>query len=152
MRVAELEAEEEFVQAFPVVQELHSDLTEERYGELLAEMRPQGYRMFAVWEGGRIVAVVGVGLLTNLYYGRHFFIYDLVVTEGARSGGYGEALMDHVERLARAEGCEKAALACGIEREGALRFYERRGYERPSYAMRKDLLRQGPRGVVEEDG
>jgi hypothetical protein len=29
---------------------------------------------------------------------------------------------------------EKAALACGREREGALRFYERRGY-----ATRKDL-------------
>ena len=30
-------------------------------------------------------------------------------------------------------------LACDLEREGALRLYERRGYEKPSYAMRKAL-------------
>jgi hypothetical protein len=47
--------------------------------------------------------------------------------------------MNDVEEFARAAGCEKAALACGGEREGTLRFYERRGYEKPSYAMRKDL-------------
>jgi hypothetical protein len=39
----------------------------------------------------------------------------------------------------RTERCETAALACGLEREGALRLYERRGYEKPSYAMRKAL-------------
>ena len=139
VKVSELRSEQELGRAFPVVRELHRDLTEERYAQLLAEMRPQGYRLFAAWEDGEIVAVAGVVVLTNLYYGRHAFIYDLVTKEGVRSGGYGAALMDHVEEFARAAGCEKVALACGREREGALRFYERRGYERPSYAMRKDL-------------
>ena len=137
MKVSELRSEQELMRTFPVVRELHRDLTEERYAELLAEMKPQGYRLFAVWEGGEIVA--GVVVLTNLYYGRHAFVYDLVTKEGARSGGYGEALMDHVEEFAHAVGCEKMALACGRERESALRFYERRGYEKPSYALRKDL-------------
>lgn len=45
--------------------------------------------------------------------------HDLLTKEGVRSGGYGDALMDHVEEFARAAGCEKAALACGREREGA---------------------------------
>jgi GNAT superfamily N-acetyltransferase len=62
-----------------------------------------------------------------------------VVKEDARSKGYGELLMDHVEGVARCEGCETAALACGLEREGALRLYEHRGYQKPSYAMRKAL-------------
>lgn len=47
--------------------------------------------------------------------------------------------MDHLEDLARREGCKYVALACGREREGALRFYERRGFERPGYSMRKAL-------------
>lgn len=139
MKVSELRSEQELMRAYPVVHELHRDLTEEHYAELLAEMRPQRYRLFAAWDDDEIVAVAGVVVLTNLYYGRHAFVYDLVTKEGARSGGYGEALMDHVEEFARAAGCEKAALACGREREGALHFYERRGYERPSFAMRKDL-------------
>jgi GNAT superfamily N-acetyltransferase len=139
VKVSGLRSEQDLMRAFPVVRELHRDLTEEHYAELLAEMRPQGYRLFAAWEGGEIVAVAGVVVLTNLYYGCHAFVYDLVTKEGAKSGGYGEALMDHVEEFGRAAGCEKAALACGCEREVALRFYERRGYGRPNYAMRKDL-------------
>ncbi len=63
----------------------------------------------------------------------------LVATGDARSAGHGGALMDHVEDLARREGCKYVALACGREREGALRFYERRGFERPGYSMRKPL-------------
>lgn len=139
VKVSELRSEQELMRAYMVVRELHRDLTEEHYAELLAEMRQQGYRLFAAWEDGEIVAVAGVVVLTNLYYGCHAFVYDLVTKEEARSGGYGEALMDHVKEFARAAGCATAALACGREREGALRFYERRGYEKPSYAMRKNL-------------
>ncbi len=96
--------------------------------------------MFAVREEDGLVAVVGVQRLTNLYYGRHFYVYDLSVTEGARSKGHGERLLRHGEEVAREEGCGYVALACGREREDALRFYEdRMGYERPGYSMRKVL-------------
>jgi len=47
--------------------------------------------------------------------------------------------MDYLEGIARREGCETAALAVSLEREGALRLYEHRGYQKPSYAMRKAL-------------
>ncbi len=140
MRITELQHDAEFWEAFPVVRELHDDLDERRYRELLPEMRAEGYRMFAVREGGGIVAVAGVQRLTNLYYGRHFYVYDLSVTEGARSEGHGERLLRHVEEVAREEGCGHVALACGRERDAALRFYEdRMGYERPGYSMRKAL-------------
>lgn len=139
MEVAELRSEAELREAFAVMRELHGELTEGRYARLLTEMAPNGYRLFAARDGDRIVGLAGVQVLANLYYGRHLFVYDLVVAEGTRSVGCGEALMDHVEDFARSEGCETAALACGREREGALRFYGRRGYEAPSYAMRKAL-------------
>lgn len=141
MEVAELRSEADLREAFPVLRELHGDLDEERYGELLAEMLPAGYRLFAARDaGGAIAAVAGVQVLTNLYYGRHVYVYDLVATAGARSKGYGEKLLAHVEEFARAEGCGFVALACGRERAGALRFYEERmGYERPGYSMRKAL-------------
>ncbi len=57
--------------------------------------------------------MAGVQVLTNLYYERHLYVYDLVATAGARSRGHGAALMEHVESLARREGCKHVALACG---------------------------------------
>jgi GNAT superfamily N-acetyltransferase len=138
--VVELRSEAEFKRAFPVIRELHGELDERRYLKLLEEMVSTGYRLYAALEpSGEIVAAAGVQVLTSLYYERHLYVYDLVATEDARSAGHGGTLMDHVEELARREGCSYVALACGREREGALRFYERRGFERPSYAMRKAL-------------
>ena len=139
MEIIELRSKAEFEQAFPVVRELHGELNERKYVELLAEMVPGGYRMFAVREDGEVAAVAGVQVITNLYYERHLYVFDLVATAGARSKGHGTALMSHVEYLARREGCKYIALACGKEREGALRFYERLGFERPGYSMRKAL-------------
>lgn len=140
VEVVELRSEAEFREAFSVIHELHDELDERRYLDLLSEMVPAGYRLFAVREEeGGIAAVAGVQVLVNLYYERHLYVYDLVATEEARSAGQGGTLMDHVEDLARREGCKYVALACGREREGALRFYERRGFERPGYSMRKPL-------------
>ena len=139
-RVTEIRSDGGFEEAFEVLRELHRGLDERRYRELIPEMRAAGYRMFAVREEDRPVAVAGVQRLTNLYYGRHFYVYDLSVTEDARSNGYGERLLRHVEEVARGEGCGHVALACGRQREDALRFYEdRMGYERPGYSMRKRL-------------
>jgi GNAT superfamily N-acetyltransferase len=140
VQITELQYDAEFDEAFPVIRELHNDLDERLYKELIPEMRAAGYRMFAVREEGGLVAAAGVQKLTNLYYGRHCYVYDLSVTEGARSKGHGEGLLRHVERVAREEGCGYVALACGRERDAALRFYEdRMDYERPGYSMRKAL-------------
>ena len=139
-RIVELRSEAELKEAFPVVRQLHHELEEQRYLDLLTEMAPNGYRMFAVREASsEVAAALGVQVLTNLYYERHAYVYDLVVAEDARSKGYGGVLLDHAEEFARGEGCRYVSLACGREREGALRFYESRGYERPGYSMRKAL-------------
>jgi GNAT superfamily N-acetyltransferase len=140
MEIVELCSAAQRSEALPILRELYPSLDEGRYAALLAEMIDDGYRQFAVRnEIAEIVALAGVAVHVNLYYGRHLYLYDLVVKEDARSKGYGGLLMDHVEGVARREGCETAALACGFEREGALRLYERRGYQKPSYAMRKAL-------------
>jgi GNAT superfamily N-acetyltransferase len=140
MEIVELRSAAERTEVLPILRELYPWLDEGRYWSLLAEMIDDGYRQFALRnEAAEIVAVAGVAVHVNLYYGRHLYIYDLVVKVDARSKGYGGLLMDHVEGIARREGCETAALACDLEREGALRLYERRGYQKPSYAMRKAL-------------
>ena len=139
MEIVELCSAAQRREALPILRELYPSLDEDRYTRLLEEMVVDGYRQFAVrHNAGELVAVAGAAVHVNLCYGRHLYLYDLVVT-GARSKGYGELLLDHVEGIARREGCETAALACDLEREGALRLYESRGYQKPSYAMRKAL-------------
>jgi GNAT superfamily N-acetyltransferase len=138
--VVELRSEAELREASPVIRELHRGLDERRYLELLDEMVPADYRLYAVRESsGQIVAAAGVQVLTNVFYEPHLYVYDLIATESARSAGHGGALIDYVEELARTEGCEYVALSCWREREEALRFYERRGFERPGNSMRKAL-------------
>src|SRR5215218_4078007 len=140
MQIVELRSPAQRREALPILRELYPSLEEGRYWVLLAEMIDDGYRQFAVRNGAaEIVALAGVAVHVNLYYGRHLYVYDLVVKEDERSKGYGGLLMDQVEGVARREGCETAALACDLEREGALRLYEGRGYQKPSYAMRKAL-------------
>ena len=140
MEIVELHSPAQRREVLPILRELYPWLDEGRYAALLAEMIDDGYRQFALRnEAAEIIAMAGIAIHVNLYYGRHLYVYDLVVKEGERSEGYGRLLMDHVEGIARHEGCETAALACGLEREGALRLYEGRGYQKPSYAMRKAL-------------
>ena len=138
-QIVELRSEGELREAFATIRELHHELDEKKYMGLLAEMIPNGYRLFAIRDSGGIVGVVGAQVLTNLYYERHLYVYDLVTEASTRSRGYGRALLAHVENVARREGCKYIALACGREREDALRFYERLGFERPGYSMRKAL-------------
>ncbi len=95
MEIVELRSAAERAEALPILRELYPSLDEGRYASLFAEMEADGYRQFAVrGEDGGLAAVAGVAVHVNLYYGRHLYIYDLVVTEGARSEGYGGLLID----------------------------------------------------------
>ncbi|MGH2786928.1 MAG: GNAT family N-acetyltransferase [Actinomycetota bacterium] len=120
--------------------ELRTHLSEREFFELLDEMIPRGYRMFGARAEGRLVAVAGVALFANFYYGRYMWVYDLITRADTRSQGYGKALMEHLEELARAEDCDTVALSSGVQRIDAHRFYEQHmGYERASYTFKKAL-------------
>jgi GNAT superfamily N-acetyltransferase len=139
LKVVELRGRDELRRAWPVLRELRDHLTEERWLELMDVMVPDGYRLLALEDdGGRIQALAGIRVATNLYYGRHVWVYELVTTGGARSRGHGRALLGHVEDLAAAEGCEMVALSSGLHRTDAHRFYEQHmGYDRVSYSFTK---------------
>jgi GNAT superfamily N-acetyltransferase len=140
MNIMELTSPQDFEDSYAVMHELRTHLTRDEYRSLLEEMIPLGYRLFAAAQEGKIVALAGVGLGTNLYYGRHMWIYDLVTTATQRAKGFGQGLLEHVEEIARAEGCDVVALSSGLERRDAHRFYEQRmGYERASFTFRKSL-------------
>ncbi|MFN2586514.1 MAG: GNAT family N-acetyltransferase [Actinomycetota bacterium] len=141
MKVVELRSRAELGRAWPVMRELRDHLDEERWLELMDVMTPDGYRLLSLQEDdGTIVALAGIRIATNLYYGRHVWVDELVTTGGARSRGYGRMLLGRVEDLAAAESCEVVALSSALHRADAHRFYEQHmGYDRVSYSFVKKV-------------
>lgn len=139
--IRELTGQDEFRRAFPVMNELRTHLVDvDEYESTLGEMRAGGYRLFAAIDGDAYVALAGIAIRTNFYYGKFLYVYDLITSESERSKGHGKLLLDHLEELARADGCQTIALSSGVQRTDAHRFYEARmGYERPSYVFKKEL-------------
>lgn len=129
---------EQLARIWPVMRELRDQLDEERFLDLVTEMRPSGYRIYALEHEGDVVAVAGVAVQVNLYHLRHLWVFDLVTTGSARSRGHGEELLRFLEDLAAREGCGIIALSSATRRVDAHRFYEQRmGYLRSGYTFQK---------------
>lgn len=153
--IRELESEDEWRAAFPVVRQLRPHLDEEEFVSRVGRLGADGFRLFGLFEnresgengedegsephGDRAPrAVAGVAIEHNLYDGRHVWVYDLVTDEGHRSRGFGAELCSFIEKWAADRGCETVALSSGLQRTDAHRFYEDRiGMERASYVFKK---------------
>ncbi len=68
------------------------------------------------------------------------WVPDLIVAEEARGRGAGLALLEEVERRARARGCHRLTLESGHEREAAHRLYLRAGMEDAGRFFQKRLV------------
>lgn len=138
--IRELKTVDEWKMAFPVMKQLRTHLNLEEFVAVVTDMQPQGYRLFALIDEGKVAAVTGVAQQLNLYYGNHMYVFELVTDAASRSKGYGETLLSYVHNLARELGCGKVALTSGLQRADAHRFYEdKMDYERKSFAFVKEL-------------
>ncbi|QOY35555.1 GNAT family N-acetyltransferase [Anaerobacillus isosaccharinicus] len=140
MNVIQLTTEEQWLEAYPVMHELRTHLSEQEYLQLLKDMTPQGYRMFALYVNKEIVAVTGIIQLVNFYNFKHIYVYDLVTKGSERSKGYGEELLSFVHQLAKDEGSKSVVLSSGLQRLDAHRFYEEKmDYRKTSYSFTHEL-------------
>jgi ribosomal protein S18 acetylase RimI-like enzyme len=97
--------------------------------------------LFLVAESdGQIVAAVLGG-----YDGRRGIVYHLAVLKDYRQTGVGARLMDELEQRLKTKGCVRCYLLVTRDNEGAIRFYENRGWKNLSdlYIYGKDLDGQG---------
>ncbi|MGE7926520.1 GNAT family N-acetyltransferase [Lysinibacillus xylanilyticus] len=138
--IEQLTSQQEWMEAYPVMAQLRTELTVEKYLRLLREMTRDGYILFALYENMQIVAVAGLSWRVNFYSERHIFVYDLVTDEKYRSRGYGEKLLQYLHQWGKENGAHYIALESSIQRIDAHRFYEDRlGYEKWCYSFRKSL-------------
>jgi ribosomal protein S18 acetylase RimI-like enzyme len=75
--------------------------------------------------------IVGTGTLGVFYTpsGRHAHIEDIVVDEGMRRLGIGEALVQHLLGVAREMGLQGVSLTCNPRRAEANRLYKKMGFK-----------------------
>ncbi len=121
--------------AFAALSILRSGITDvARFVEQVnTQQRPQGYRLFGIFEEGKAnaVAVCGFREQTNLAGGRHIHIDDIVTIPHGRSKGYAARLLAEVRRIAAEEGMDKIQVwsDVGSERTPAHRLYFENGFE-----------------------
>jgi ribosomal protein S18 acetylase RimI-like enzyme len=81
-----------------------------------------------------------VGSVLGGFDGRRGMMYHLAVAPQHRQRGIASALVDELERRLRAKGCIRYYLLVTTDNEAAIRFYERRGWERMElFTYAKDL-------------
>lgn len=138
--IFELTNTRQWLEAFSIMKQLRTDLTEETYIELLQDMSKDGYKLYAMSVEEKIVSLVGLSWRINFYNKRHIFIYDLVTDVSQRSFGYGEKLLKYIHDWASENGAEYVALESGLQRSEAHRFYEDKlDYDKWCYSFRKTL-------------
>lgn len=138
--IVELKSREQCLEAFPIMNQLRTDLTETTYLELLKDMQKDGYKLMGLFASGKIVSLAGFSWRVNFYNKRHIYIYDLVTDEANRSYGYGKKLLEYMHKWAKAHKAEYVALESGIQRLNAHHFYEEKlNYDKWCYSFRKSL-------------
>ena len=141
LMIKELKSHKEIIEAFPIMKKLRTHLDESTYLELVLEAQEvDRYKMLALIDDDKIVAVTGFKHMTTLYYGGFVWVCDLVTDTNIRSKGYGEKLLKYVHEWARENKYESIALSSGLQRTDAHRFYEdRMNNDKVSYVFKTSL-------------
>jgi GNAT superfamily N-acetyltransferase len=121
---------------------VHRQLRAHLPADYAAKMRrvfAGGARMSVAVHGEKVVGVAVHRVHENTFDGVQMYVDDLVSDETKRSQGVGRALLDHLQRLARAAGCAKLNLDSGTQRQQAHKFYFREGLVVTSFHFAKSL-------------
>lgn len=128
-----VETDEAILACYDVMAELRPHLARADFLATVRAMQADGLRLACIRSEGRVVAVAGYRISSNLFCGRHLYVDDLVTADSERSKGHGKALLAWLRELAVDEGCEVLHLDSGVQRKRAHAFYEREGMDLSSY-------------------
>jgi ribosomal protein S18 acetylase RimI-like enzyme len=104
-------------------------------GEIQKKLQRDPDLFLLAEQDGRILGTVLGG-----FDGRRGMVYHLAVDASYRRQGIGEALMQELEQRLKQKGCIKVYLLVTRDNHQAIRFYEKRGWERLElFTYGKDL-------------
>jgi GNAT superfamily N-acetyltransferase len=133
------ESDEAILACRGIMAELRPHVAGGDFLKAVRALEAEGLKLACVREGGRVVAVAGYRISTNLFCGRHLYVDDLVTAESERSRGHGKALLAWLRRLAVESGCDVFHLDSGVQRKRAHQFYLREGLELVGYHFSERL-------------
>ena len=126
--IALAETREDIAATWPVMRQLRPHLDAQAYLELVVRLQAERhFKLARMAVDGHVVAAAGLRFGEWLHGGRYLEIEDFVTSEESRSLGHGGAFFDWIAALARDSGCRHLRLLSGVQREGAHRFYRRKG-------------------------
>jgi ribosomal protein S18 acetylase RimI-like enzyme len=137
-RIFTVSGEVELQRCYPLMKELRPHLNLEEFLSIYRDAHvSDGYEIVAVENENQILALMGYRFLTDYVRGRHLYIDDLVITQKIRSQGLGAELLKLAESIAKKNDCASLRLCTGIENERGVKFYERNGWRKRSFAFVK---------------
>jgi GNAT superfamily N-acetyltransferase len=88
-------------------------------------LRPEGYRLVASWEDGRVAAVAGFRVGHDTAVGTYLYVDDLSTHPDYRGRGHAGRIVDWLLAEATRLGCDTLELDSGLrpERDDAYRLY-----------------------------
>ena len=129
--------------ASPIISQFRPYLTREDYIAIAGDMIKNGYKIACMYHASEMIAYAGFAENLNLHYGRHIWVYDLVVDEKCRSKGYGGIMLQYIEDIATENQIKSVALSSGLQRLQAHNFYENKaGYDKVSFVYKKELAQK----------
>lgn len=137
-KIFELESEEQWREALPVLRELRPDLEITKTLNARESLLTRGYKLYGLVQDGRFVCVAGVVVSPHITRGNDFWVHDLATLSEVRSQGHGEAMMRFLEGEAYALGCSRLSVHTRLNRDRAQNFYENHlKYERYAVVFQK---------------
>ncbi|NJN88163.1 MAG: GNAT family N-acetyltransferase [Leptolyngbyaceae cyanobacterium SL_7_1] len=118
---------------FPVVVQLRPHLQQDTFVDRVQRQMQEGYQLAFIQAQAEVVAIAGFRMIENLSWGKILYVDDLVVSEQARSQGYGEQLLQWLMEYGKQQQCEQLHLDSGVQRFAAHRFYFRQRLTINSY-------------------
>jgi GNAT superfamily N-acetyltransferase len=137
--VEPVETDDAIASCYDVMAELRPNVSRSEFLPVIRAMQADGLRLACIRADGCVVAVAGYRLSTNLFYGKHLYVDDLVTTDSERSKGYGKELLAWLRALAVENDCDAFHLDSGVQRKRAHQFYLREGLELSSYHFSERL-------------
>lgn len=133
------ETESEISNCFELMSELRPHLSKEDFFQKVHEQMNAGYHLFTMYKDSVLVAVCGCRIASNLAWGKHLYIDDLVSLSDQRSLGHGHEVLEYLMGFAKEKGCVQVHLDSGVQRFAAHRFYLREGFKIASHHLSQEV-------------
>lgn len=145
MKIIEFNQKEEMLRCYGLLHEMYPSLTLEQYSRELDIMLPHNYSQVVVIDNGEIVGLTGVWVGSKLWCGKYMELDNVVVSEKARSKGFGDLLFKYVEDKAQKAECTMLALDSYTHNFKAHKFFYNQGYSPKGFHFIKILKKDGVR-------